>query len=104
MFDLVILDYQLAEGDGLGCMRRIGQLDPKVPVLAISSVATADIAGELLDAGAAGYLEKVAVDALALGRYVREMVDRIRAERRGPPSGEAEDHASHGSEERRPNR
>ncbi len=38
--DLVILDYQLAQGNGLSCLRQLRQLDPLVPVIALSGVAT----------------------------------------------------------------
>src|SRR5580658_2289971 len=50
--DLVLLDYQLVQGDGmhlLGCLRK---LDPYIPIIAISGVATSEIAAELVLAGA----------------------------------------------------
>jgi CheY-like chemotaxis protein len=56
--DGVILDYHLAEGDGLSCLRRLRQLDPIVPIIAASGEATAEIAAELLRVGADDYISK----------------------------------------------
>src|SRR5262245_48660140 len=50
--DLVLLDYHLAEGNGLACLKRIRFSDAHLPIIAISGVATAEIAAELLEAGA----------------------------------------------------
>src|SRR5262249_14735019 len=57
-FDLVILDYQLEEGDGLALLRQIRTRDPMIPIIAISGVATKEIAVELVRAGADDYIEK----------------------------------------------
>src|SRR3954470_2405976 len=54
-FDLVLLDYHLNQGNGLSCLRRIRQRDPHIPIIAISGVATPEIAAELLEAGADDY-------------------------------------------------
>src|SRR5207248_279388 len=35
--DLVILDYHLQTGDGLGCLRQLRCLDPLVPVIVVSA-------------------------------------------------------------------
>lgn len=60
--DIVILDYQLAQGDGLNCLRQLRRLDPIVPVIAVSGVATSSIASELIEAGADDYLDKQTMD------------------------------------------
>jgi CheY-like chemotaxis protein len=56
--DGVILDYHLAEGDGLSCLRKLRQIDPIVPIIAASGEATPEIAAELLRVGADDYISK----------------------------------------------
>ena len=46
--DFVILDYHLTSGDGLSCLRRLRERDAMVPVVAVSGVATPEIAAELV--------------------------------------------------------
>src|SRR4051794_41159249 len=66
---LVILDYHLAQGNGLGCLRQLRERDPVVPIIAVSGVATPEIAADLLEAGADDYFSKSALssDALSVG-------------------------------------
>jgi len=71
-FDLVVLDCQLPQGDGLRLLRRIRQLDPIIPIIAISGVATTQIAAELVQAGADDYFEKQHLDSGKLGRAIRD--------------------------------
>src|SRR5688500_346218 len=56
--DFILLDYHLSEGDGLGCLRRIRQVDPIVPVVVVSGLATPEITAELLRFGADDYIPK----------------------------------------------
>lgn len=60
--DFVLLDYMLSQGNGLSCLQRIRQLDPIVPVIAISGAANAEIFSELLLHGAADCLNKGKLD------------------------------------------
>lgn len=79
--DFVILDYQLTQGDGLSCLRRLRRLAPVVPVVALSGVATPKIAAELLRSGADDYFSKQDLDAAALVRSIREAIARTDAYR-----------------------
>jgi CheY-like chemotaxis protein len=56
--DFVLLDYHLTQGNGLSCLKRLRQLDPVVPIVALSGAATPEIAAELLQVGADDYLSK----------------------------------------------
>jgi len=56
--DCVVLDYHLAQGNGLSCLRKLRQLDPIVPIIAVSGEATPEIAAELLRVGADDYISK----------------------------------------------
>jgi DNA-binding response OmpR family regulator len=78
-FELVILDYHLNEGDGLTCLRHIRNVDPMVPVITVSGVATSEIAAELICAGADDYLAKQTLDTNILGQSVRNVLTRSRA-------------------------
>ncbi len=77
--DLVILDYQLAEGDGLNCLRQLRALDSIVPVIALSGVATPSIAAELIEAGADDYLSKQSMDKQILSESIETALARAQA-------------------------
>jgi two-component system chemotaxis response regulator CheY len=87
--DLVILDYQLTEGDGLNCLRRLRRLDPIVPILAVSSTATPEVAAELLEGGADDFIHKLQLNRDTLDHSVRAALVRAavwRARGRSPRS------------------
>jgi CheY-like chemotaxis protein len=75
-FQLVILDYQLSQGDGSGCMRRLRQLNHTVPVIAISGVATPEIITGLLELGVDQYIDKRELTGRVLARCVRDLLAR----------------------------
>ncbi len=56
--DFVLLDYHLTQGNGLSCLKKLRQIDPVVPIVALSGAATPEIAAELLQVGADDYLSK----------------------------------------------
>lgn len=74
--DLVILDYQLAQGDGLNCLRQLRKLDSIVPVIAVSGVASPAIAAELIEAGADDYLSKKTMDKQVLAESIDTALSR----------------------------
>jgi CheY-like chemotaxis protein len=75
-FDLVIMDYVLAEGDGLDLLRRLRARDQIVPIIAVSGTATSAVALELIQAGADDYFDKSAMDSGRFVRSIRESLDR----------------------------
>jgi pilus assembly protein CpaE len=75
-FDVVLLDYHLAEGNGLSCLRRLRQLDPVVPILAVSGQATPQVAAALLEAGADDFLSKEGLSAAEVERSLCPAVER----------------------------
>lgn len=75
-FDIVFLDYHLAEGNGMSCLQRIRSHDPIVPILAISGVATNDVAAELVQVGADDYLNKRELNSETLAQTVDAMIKR----------------------------
>ena len=78
-FQLVILDYHLSQGDGVGCLRYFRQLDPIVPIIAVSGVATDEIAAILISAGADDYLAKQTLNSKILCQSVRNALTRAQA-------------------------
>ena len=78
-FDLVLVDYQLAKGNGLSCVRRIRQFDAVVPIIAISAAASTEVACELIEAGADDYLSKQSLTGPLLCQSVRNVLTRARA-------------------------
>ncbi len=85
---VVLVDYQLAGGDGLSLVRRIRQADPLAPVIAMSAVAPAEVAEDLIRAGADDYLDKRWLDSKMLARSVRTALMRAEGIRKRlpPPS------------------
>ncbi|MBL8797247.1 MAG: response regulator [Planctomycetia bacterium] len=87
--EIVLLDYHLARGNGLSCLRKLRQLDPIVPIIALSGKATPEIAAELLQAGADNYLSKIDLATETLTSCVQDSLRRADAWRRHAPSGRA---------------
>jgi CheY-like chemotaxis protein len=77
--DVVLVDYQLAEGDGLSLIRRIRAIDTLVPVVAISGVAPAEVAEELIRSGADDYIDKRVLDSAGLARCLGDALRRVEA-------------------------
>jgi DNA-binding response OmpR family regulator len=93
--DLVLLDYQLARGDGLSCLIRLRRSDPLVPIIAISGAASAEITAELLQAGADEYIPKEDLSGQVLRDNLRPLLartiacrERIDGSRPGPVDGD----------------
>ena len=78
-FDFVLLDYHLAQGNGLGCLRQLRVLDANVPIVVISGVNQPQIAAELLSAGADDFLSKENLAGEQLGRSIAAAVARADA-------------------------
>jgi DNA-binding response OmpR family regulator len=74
--ELVILDYHLREGNGLHCLHELRGRDKIVPIIAISGVATAEIAADLLQAGADDYIGKRDLTSEKLAHILREALVR----------------------------
>jgi DNA-binding response OmpR family regulator len=84
-FDLVVLDYQLAQGDGLHLLQRLRQDDPIVPIFAISGVATSEVAAALVGAGADDYFDKRDLLSSELAKRVRTALLRTDTVRKRLP-------------------
>lgn len=78
-FELVLLDYQLATGNGLSCLQRIRQQDGIVPVIVISGHADAETAADLLHYGADLFLGKKELSETVLAEAVRSSLRRADA-------------------------
>ncbi|CAN5196175.1 hypothetical protein BH11PLA2_BH11PLA2_40980 [soil metagenome] len=74
--DFVILDYQLAQGDGLHLLTRLRKLNAMVPIIAISGVATTEVAAELVHAGADDYFDKRNLNSAMLSQSIRTILKR----------------------------
>jgi two-component system cell cycle response regulator len=74
--EFVILDYNLRQGNGLHCLEKIRQLDPIVPIIAISGQATQEIAAELVQAGADDYINKQELDSSLLAESLKTALVR----------------------------
>jgi two-component system, cell cycle response regulator len=80
--EFVILDYHLRRGDGLHCLEELRRRDQVVPIVAISGVATEDIAANLLQAGADDYIGKPELTSGALASVMRAALTRADVWRR----------------------
>jgi DNA-binding response OmpR family regulator len=88
--ELVILDYNLTEGDGLSCLRRLRQMQPRTPIIVLSGKATPEIAAELLRSGADDYFSKLDLDPEQFRQGVSDALARADAwkQRQGREIGE----------------
>jgi DNA-binding response OmpR family regulator len=80
--DLIVLDYQLAGGDGLHCLQELRRRDANVPVIAVSGTASVQIVKELVECGADDYLDKKDLSSLVLAHCVRDVISRFDARER----------------------
>ncbi len=80
--DFVILDYHLTAGNGLSCLERLRRRDRILPIIAVSGVATPEIAAELLQVGADDFISKKDLSDDVLARSVRGALARADAWRR----------------------
>ncbi len=78
-FDVVLLDYHLAQGNGMGCLRQLRARDPIVPIIVVSGLVNPQLAAELLDAGADDFLSKENLSAENLARILSAAVARADA-------------------------
>jgi DNA-binding response OmpR family regulator len=86
-FDLVILDYHLTQGNGLSTLRRLRAEDGMVPILVVSGLTEAQVAAELLEAGADDFLSKENLAGERLGRALAAALarsDGLRARQANP--------------------
>jgi CheY-like chemotaxis protein len=80
--ELIVLDYQLAQGDGLHFLKELRRRDSNVPVITVSGTASPQIARELIECGADDYLDKKDLASDILARSVRSVLARWDAWRR----------------------
>ncbi len=78
-FDVVLLDYHLAQGNGLGCLRQLRALDANVPIIVVSGLDQPQLATELLEAGADDFLSKVNLSRETLAHSLSACVTRADA-------------------------
>jgi two-component sensor histidine kinase/CheY-like chemotaxis protein len=73
-FDLILLDYQLPQFDGMRALRAARQADPDLPVIIVSGVVGDVEAVDLIKAGATDYVLKTGLGRLpsAVGRALAE--------------------------------
>jgi DNA-binding response OmpR family regulator len=77
--EFVILDYHLMAGNGMSCLEKLRRRDSIVPIIAISGLATSEIATELLRIGADDFISKKDLSGEVLARSVREALARTMA-------------------------
>ena len=78
-FDVVLLDYHLSQGNGLGCLKQLRQLDPIVPIVVVSGLEQPQVATDLLDAGADDFLSKQNLSGERLARSLSTAAARADA-------------------------
>ncbi len=81
LYDVVLTDLRLPDGEGTDLLRHVRTHDPEVEVVLITAYGTVQSAVEAMKLGAADYLTKPLADPDALRRTVRGAIDRARARR-----------------------
>lgn len=80
-FDVVLLDLNLPDNDGLQAVERVALAAPDVPIIALTGLADESRALEALHLGASDYLVKGQGDASMLERSIRYAIERKRSEK-----------------------
>lgn len=79
-FDVVLLDLNLPDSQGLDTLQALRRKNPKVAVIVLTGKDDEELAVRALQEGAKDYLVKGQADAGQLGRAIRYAVERGRSE------------------------
>lgn len=82
VWDIVLLDMTLPDGEGLELYRRARAIVPMLPIVILSARSDENLALAAVAAGAQDYLLKGHVDPVTLKRALRYAVERDRMQRR----------------------
>lgn len=75
LFDLIVLDFDLPDGDGLELAEEFSTLDPRVRILTISGQTDDYTLSRVLHSGAMGFVDKTQDDVKHLEHAMREVMD-----------------------------
>jgi len=77
--DVMLLDFNLQDGDGLELLERISSkiVDPKLPVIMLAGYDDGMIAANAIMLGAEDYLVKDEISAISLRRTIYRLLDRF---------------------------
>ena len=79
-FDVVLIDLNLPDGEGLGNFEQLQALAPDVPMIVLTGLADEEVAVEAIARGASDYLIKGEAPAALLERSIRYAIERKRNE------------------------
>lgn len=77
-FDLVLLDLNLPDGQGIANLRHIKTNAPETAVIILTGLNDQELAHQLLNEGAQDYLQKGRIDTESLWRAIRYAIERQR--------------------------
>jgi two-component system, sensor histidine kinase and response regulator len=79
-FDCIFVDYHLPDGNGIDLVRKLRRLGLRIPLIALTGEGDAQIAVELMKAGASDYLSKTQIEPDLLYRVVQQCLRIYQAE------------------------
>ncbi|HEX8463634.1 MAG TPA: HAMP domain-containing sensor histidine kinase, partial [Abditibacterium sp.] len=79
-FDVVLVDLNLPDGQGLRNFERLQSITPQTPMIVLTGLSNEDLAIQAIALGASDYLIKGATDARLLERSIRYAIERKRNE------------------------
>jgi len=80
-FDMILLDYQLPDGTGLGFLESLKQTQLDVPVVIITGQGDEILASNSIQAGAYDYLPKAQLTVASLTRIITNTMEKSRFQR-----------------------
>lgn len=78
--DCILVDCDLKGGGGLACLQKLRNLDPVVPIIAVSRGYKPDVAAELLRVGADDYLGEETFTGETLAKSLRSTLTRTESQ------------------------
>jgi len=79
--DVILLDLNLPDSEGIATIRRVYQAHPEIPIVVLTGTDDDGIAIDALKAGAQDYIRKDEIKPDSLGRSVRYAIERKAVER-----------------------
>jgi signal transduction histidine kinase len=81
IFDIILVDYLLPDGDGLNLIKKIQNFNHQIPLIVLTGQGDEEIAVEIMKAGAADYITKAKIEGKSLAKAITTAIRLQQAEK-----------------------